>query len=189
MVAEFVSAVSSSTHFSISDWCQWKWCATNIIAYLFKYNNNKNTFLSPYNALALKIDLSSTILDAYCYCWAFWNFIFCDDERDWKMSHVQCHFSLTFSGFEKYLKTTMVNFCKTNALMVCINQLFCASILLSSDKMDREFTICTWRDLPIDFTRFCQYHRCAYIYICVCVCVILWYQLSLVYTLFLQILL
>ena len=68
MVAEFVSAVSSSTYFSISDRCQWKRCATNIIAYSFKYNNNKNTFLSPYNALALKIDLSSTILDAYCYC-------------------------------------------------------------------------------------------------------------------------
>ena len=68
MVAEFVSAVSSSTHFGVSDRCGWKQCATNIIAYLFEYNNNKNTFLSPYNALALKIDLSSTILDAYCYC-------------------------------------------------------------------------------------------------------------------------
>jgi len=68
MVAKFVSAVSSSTHFSIGDWCQWKRCAMNIIAYLFEYNHNKNTFLSPYNALALKIDLSSTILDAYCYC-------------------------------------------------------------------------------------------------------------------------
>ena len=39
----------------------------NIIAYSFEYNN-KNTFLSSYNALALKINLSSTILDAYCYC-------------------------------------------------------------------------------------------------------------------------
>ena len=68
MVAKFVSAVISSTHFSISDWCQWKQCTTNIITYSFKYNNNKNTFLSPYNALALKINLSSTILDAYCYC-------------------------------------------------------------------------------------------------------------------------
>ena len=68
MVAEFVSAVSSSTHLHISDRCWWKRCATNIIAYSFEYNNNKNTFLSPYNALALKIDLSSTILDAYCYC-------------------------------------------------------------------------------------------------------------------------
>ena len=68
MVAEFVSAVSSSTHFSVSDRCRWKRCATNITAYSFEYNNNKNTFLSPYNALALKIDLSSTILDAYCYC-------------------------------------------------------------------------------------------------------------------------
>ena len=68
MVAEFVSAISSSTHFSISDWHWWKQCATNIIAYSFEYNNNKNTFLSPYNALALKIDLSSTILDGYCYC-------------------------------------------------------------------------------------------------------------------------
>ena len=67
VIAEFVSAVSSSTHFSISDRCRWKQCATNIIANSFKYNNNKNTFLSPY-ALALKIDLSSTILDAYCYC-------------------------------------------------------------------------------------------------------------------------
>ena len=66
MVAEFVSAVNSSTHFSVSDRCWWKRCATNIIAILFEYNNNKNTFLSPYNALALKIDLSSTILDAYC---------------------------------------------------------------------------------------------------------------------------
>ena len=55
-----------------------------------------------------------------------------------------------------------MNFCKTNTLMVCINQLFCASILLSSDKMDRQFTICTWRDLPIDFTRFCQYRRHAH---------------------------
>ena len=68
MVAEFVSAISSSTHFSVSDWCRWKRCATNIIAYSFEYNNNKNTFLLPYNALALKIDLSSAILDAYCYC-------------------------------------------------------------------------------------------------------------------------
>ena len=65
MVAEFVSEVSSSTRFSISDRCQWKQCTTNIIANLFEYNNNKNTFLSPYNALALKIDLSTTILDAY----------------------------------------------------------------------------------------------------------------------------
>ena len=41
----------------------------NIIAYSFEYNNNnsKNVFLSPYNALALKIDLSSTILDACSY--------------------------------------------------------------------------------------------------------------------------
>ena len=68
MVAEFVSAVSSSTHFSISNWCRWKQCAMNIFAYLFEYNNNKNTFPSPYNALALKIDLSGTILDAYYYC-------------------------------------------------------------------------------------------------------------------------
>ena len=68
MVAEFVSAVSSSTHFSVSDRCWWKQCSTNIIAYSFEYNNNKNIFLSPYNALALKIDLSSTILDAYFYC-------------------------------------------------------------------------------------------------------------------------
>ena len=68
MVAEFVSAVSSSIHFSISDRCQWKRCAMNIIAYSFEYNNNKNTFLFPYNALALKIDLSSIILDAYCFC-------------------------------------------------------------------------------------------------------------------------
>ena len=68
MIAEFVSAVSSSIHFSVSDWCWWKQCTTNIIAYLFEYNNNKNTFLSPYNALALKISLSGTILDAYCYC-------------------------------------------------------------------------------------------------------------------------
>ena len=66
MVAEFVSAVSSSTHFGVSDRCRWKWCATNIIAYLFEYNNNKNTFLSPYNALALKIDLSSTIITMLC---------------------------------------------------------------------------------------------------------------------------
>ena len=65
MVAEFVSAVSSSTHFSASNRFRWKRCATNIFAYLFEYNNNKNTFLSPYNALALKIDLSTTILDAY----------------------------------------------------------------------------------------------------------------------------
>ena len=68
MVAEFVSEVSSSTRFSISDRCQWKQCTTNIIAYSFKYNDNKNIFLSLYNALALKIDLSSTILDACCYC-------------------------------------------------------------------------------------------------------------------------
>ena len=68
MVAEFVSAISSRTHFSISDRCWWKRCATNIIAYSFEYNNNKNTFLSPYNALALQINLSSTILGAYCYC-------------------------------------------------------------------------------------------------------------------------
>ena len=70
VVAKFVSAVSSSTHFSVSDRCRWKRCATNIIAYSFEYNNNKNTFLSPYNALALKIDLSSNILflDAYYYC-------------------------------------------------------------------------------------------------------------------------
>ena len=68
MVDEFASAVSSSTHFGVSDWCGWKRCATNIIAYLFEYNNNKNIFLSPYNALALKINLSSTILDTYCYC-------------------------------------------------------------------------------------------------------------------------
>ena len=68
MVAEFVSAVSSSTHFSGKDLCRWKRCATNIIAYSFECNNNKNTCLSPYNALALKIDLSSTILDAYYYC-------------------------------------------------------------------------------------------------------------------------
>ena len=68
MVAKFVSAISSSIHFSVSDHCQWKRCATNIITYLFEYNNNKNTFLSPYNALALIIDLSSSILDAYCYC-------------------------------------------------------------------------------------------------------------------------
>ena len=65
MVAEFVSAISSSTHFRVSNRCQWKRWATNIIAYSFEYNN-KNTFLSPYNALALKNDLSSTILDAYC---------------------------------------------------------------------------------------------------------------------------
>ena len=68
MVAEFVLAVSSSTHFSVSDRCRWKRCVMNIMAYSFEYNNNENTFLSPYNALALKIDLSSTILDAYCYC-------------------------------------------------------------------------------------------------------------------------
>ena len=68
MVAEFVSAVSCSTHFSVSDWCRWKWCAMNIIAYSFEYNNNKNTFLALYNAFALKTVLSSTILDAYCYC-------------------------------------------------------------------------------------------------------------------------
>ena len=68
MVAEFVSAVSSSTHFSVSNQCRWKQCTTNIFAYLFEYNNNKNTFPSPYNALALKIDLSSSILDASCYC-------------------------------------------------------------------------------------------------------------------------
>ena len=68
MVAEFVSAVSSSTHFSVSDRCRWKRCTTNIIAYSFEYNNNKNTFLYLYNALAVKIGLSSTILDAYCYC-------------------------------------------------------------------------------------------------------------------------
>ena len=70
MVAEFVSAISSSTHFSVSNQCQGKRCATNIIAYSFEYNNSKNTFLSPYNALALKIDLSSNILflDAYYYC-------------------------------------------------------------------------------------------------------------------------
>ena len=30
MVAEFVSAVSSSTHFSVSNRCRWKLCATNI---------------------------------------------------------------------------------------------------------------------------------------------------------------
>ena len=49
MVAEFVSAVNSSTHFSVSDQCQWRWCAMYIITYSFKYNNynNKNTFLSP----------------------------------------------------------------------------------------------------------------------------------------------
>ena len=68
MAAKFVSAISSNTHFSVSDWHQWKRCTTNIIAYSIEYNNNKNTFLSPYNALALKIDLSSTILDAYHYC-------------------------------------------------------------------------------------------------------------------------
>ena len=68
MVAKFVSAVSSSTHFSISNRYWWKRCTMHIIAYSFEYNNNENTFLSPYNALALKIDLSSTILDAYCYC-------------------------------------------------------------------------------------------------------------------------
>ena len=68
VVAEFVSAVSSSsTHLSVSDRCRWKRYATNNIAYSFKYNNNKNTFLSPYNALAVKIYLSSTISDAYCY--------------------------------------------------------------------------------------------------------------------------
>ena len=66
-VAKFVSLISSSTHFSVSDRCQWKRCPMNITAYSFEYNN-KNTFLSPYNALALKINLSSTILDAYCYC-------------------------------------------------------------------------------------------------------------------------
>ena len=77
MIAEFVSAVSNSTHFSVSDLCRWKWCATNIITYSFEYNNNnKKLFLSPYNALALKTDLSSTILDAYCYCYAFWNCLF-----------------------------------------------------------------------------------------------------------------
>ena len=66
--AKFVSPISSSTLFSVtvSDRCQWNRCPTNIIAYSFEYNN-KNTFLSPYNALALKINLSSTILDAYCY--------------------------------------------------------------------------------------------------------------------------
>ena len=68
MVAKFVSAVSSSTHFSVSNQCQWKQCATNIITHSFEYNSNKNTFLSPYNALALKIVLSSTILDTYCFC-------------------------------------------------------------------------------------------------------------------------
>ena len=69
MVAKSVSAISSSIHFSVSDHCQWKRCTMNIITYLFEYNNNnKNTFLSPYNALALKNDLSSTILDDYCYC-------------------------------------------------------------------------------------------------------------------------
>ena len=68
MVAKFVSAVSSSTHFSVNERCWWKRCVTNIIAYSFEYNNNKNAFLSPYNALALQSDLSSTILDAYCYC-------------------------------------------------------------------------------------------------------------------------
>ena len=68
MVGEFVSAISSSTQFSVSDQCWWKRCATNIITYSFEYNNNKNTFLSPYTALAMKINLSSTILDAYCYC-------------------------------------------------------------------------------------------------------------------------
>ena len=49
MVAVFVWAVSSSTHFSFSDQCQWRWCAMYIITYSFKYNNynNKNTFLSP----------------------------------------------------------------------------------------------------------------------------------------------
>ena len=52
------------------------------------------------------------------------------------MSHVQRHFSLTFSGLNFFLNTTPVNFCKTITLMVCINQLFCASILLSTDKMD-----------------------------------------------------
>ena len=52
-------------------------------------------------------------------------------------------FHLHFRVFKKYLKATTVNFCKTNTLMVCINKLFCASILLSSDKMDRHFTICT----------------------------------------------
>ena len=66
MVAEFVLAVSSSTHFSVSNRCRWKRCATNIITYSFKYNNN--TFLSPYNALALKFNLLGTILDASCYC-------------------------------------------------------------------------------------------------------------------------
>ena len=50
MVAEFVLAVSSSTHFSVSDRCRWKRCVMNIMAYSFKYNDNKNTFLSPYNA-------------------------------------------------------------------------------------------------------------------------------------------
>ena len=49
VVAEFVSAVSSTTHFSVSDRCRWKRYAKNNIAYSFKYNNNKNTFLSPYN--------------------------------------------------------------------------------------------------------------------------------------------
>ena len=68
MVAESVSAISSSTHFSVSDRYQWKWCTMNIITYSFKYNYYKNTFLSPYNALALKLDLSSTILGASCYC-------------------------------------------------------------------------------------------------------------------------
>ena len=43
LVAEFMSAISSSTHFSVSDRCRWKRCVMNIIAYSFKYNNNKNT--------------------------------------------------------------------------------------------------------------------------------------------------
>ena len=174
MVAEFVSAVSCSTLIVLVElmWlvvvhslCWWNCCAKKIFAYSFEYNNNKSTFLSPYNALALKIDLSSTILDAYCYRWAFWNY-FCDDQHDWKMSLVWCHFSLTCSGFKKYLNTTTVNFCKTNTLMVCINWLLCASVLLSSDRMDTQFAICTWKDLPIDFTRFCQYHRRAHVHKC-----------------------
>ena len=76
IVAEFVSAIGSSTHLSVSNRCRWKRCATNIIAYSFECNNNKNTCLSPYNALALKIDLSSTLLGILKL------FILCDDEHD-----------------------------------------------------------------------------------------------------------
>ena len=44
------------------------------------------------------------------------------------------------------------------SVVLCIHSAF----YNSSDRMDSQFTICTWRNLPIDFTRFCQYCRRAH---------------------------